>query len=269
MNKKPVISTDIDAILSGSLIRSKHVLFLYTSRVNKYAIQASFYAMCHEDEKLLCITCDKTGQTAWSGISNIGIEIIRPENIGDLKNINGKLRIILDGIYYGHGILEEFLEGNRNSIALCMYDLAALEQERLRELVSGHDRLILSTPDMTVLSAGFLDRLYVADATIERFVKEYLDILVLALVYGKPMCGTELLDTIHRNFNVLLSPGTIYPLLHRLKKDGLLECEYGIKRKVYKPARGSEANIRSILDEHLLANEFLNSFLKSKGLEAK
>jgi DNA-binding PadR family transcriptional regulator len=106
------------------------------------------------------------------------------------------------------------------------------------------------------------------DATIERFVKEYLDIVVLALIAGKPMCGTDILDIVHRNFNVLLSPGTIYPLLHRLKKEGLLECECSIKKKVYKPAKGSEANIQRILNEHSLANEFLNDFLKSRNLEA-
>jgi DNA-binding PadR family transcriptional regulator len=104
------------------------------------------------------------------------------------------------------------------------------------------------------------------DATVERFVKEYLDIVILALIAGKPMCGTDILDIVHRNFNVLLSPGTIYPLLHRLKKEGLLEYECSIKKKVYKPARGSEANIRRILEEHSQANEILNDFLKYRSL---
>lgn len=112
------------------------------------------------------------------------------------------------------------------------------------------------------------EKLDAADATIERFVKEYLDIVVLALVASKPMCGTDILDIVHRNFNVLLSPGTIYPLLHRLKEEGLLECECSIKKKVYKPARGSEANIRRILDEHCSTNEFLSDFLKSRSSEA-
>ncbi len=111
-------------------------------------------------------------------------------------------------------------------------------------------------------------KLDIADATIERFVKEYLDIVVLALIAGRPMCGTDILDIVHRNFNVLLSPGTVYPLLHRLRKEGLLECECSVKKKLYKPARGSEENIRRILDEHSLANQFLNDFLKSRISEA-
>ncbi len=100
----------------------------------------------------------------------------------------------------------------------------------------------------------------VADETVERFVKEYLDIIILALIARKPMCGTDIMDIIHRDFNVLLSPGTIYPLLHRLRVEGLLECEYRIKKKIYRPAKG--VNIRSILEGHRATNENLNNFLK-------
>jgi DNA-binding PadR family transcriptional regulator len=108
-----------------------------------------------------------------------------------------------------------------------------------------------------------------ADATIERFVKEYLDIVVLSMIAGKPMCGTDIQDIVHRNFNVLLSPGTIYPLLHRLQREGLLECECSIKKKVYRPARGSEANIRHIIEKHSMASEFLSDFIRSGSLEVK
>jgi DNA-binding PadR family transcriptional regulator len=273
----------IDAILTGSLALSKHILFLYTSHMNKYAIQSSFFAMSDNDEELLYITGEQPGLIMGMFEKNINLTVIRPENIDDLKTRGGRLRIIMDMSSIGerreslmdpsemdedlrvHKRLEEFLIENKNSIALCMYDLSQLPPERIQKLAASHDRLILNTPDITVLSGEKLD---VSDATIERFVKEYLDVVVLALVAGKPMCGTDILDIVHRDFNVLLSPGTIYPLLHRLKKEGLLECECSIKKKIYKPARGSEANIQRILDEHSSANEFLNDFLKSRCLEA-
>jgi hypothetical protein len=54
---------------------------------------------------------------------------------------------------------------------------------------------------------------------------------------------------------------------HKLKKEGLLECDCNIKKKVYKPAKGSEGHIRDILDGHLLANEFLSGFVKSTTSE--
>ena len=116
---------------------------------------------------------------------------------------------------------------------------------------------------MTILSSSSFKNLNIEYSTIERFVKEYIDIIVLSLIASRPMCGIEILDVIHREFNVLLSPGTVYPLLHKMKNKGLLEREYIIKKKIYKITRGNEKNIRNILDEHLMANEFLNEFLKS------
>ncbi len=267
-NEKPVMtSSGIDAILTGSLALSRHILFLYTSHMNKYAIQSSFFAMSDDGEELLYITGEQPELIMKMFEKNIDISVIHPENMDILKTMGGKLRIIMDmsSIDDGHEKLEEFLAENKNIIALCMYDLSRLPPERIQKLTATHDRLILNTPDITVLSGEKLD---IADATLERFVKEYLDIVILAMIAGKPMCGTDILNIVHKNFNVLLSPGTIYPLLHRLKKEGLLEYECSIKKKVYKPARGSEENIRRIIEEHSQANEILNDFLKSRNLGA-
>jgi len=256
----------MDAILTGSLALSRHILFLYNSRINKYAIQSSFFAMSGDDEKLLYITEEQPELIMKLFEKNIDISVIKPQNMGVLGTSTNKHRIIMDmsSINGGHEKLEELLDENQNNIALCMYNISMIAPEKIQKLSSCHDRLILITPDVTVLSGKQLDA---ADATIERFVKEYLDIVVLSLIAGKPLCGTDILDIVHRNFNVLLSPGTVYPLLHKLKKEGLLECECGIKKKVYRPARGSEANIRQIIEKHSMASEFLSDFIKSRGLE--
>ncbi len=263
MNRKPASITGINAILAGSFVQCRHILFLYTSHVNKYAILESFFAMSKEGEKLLYIT--QSGFTIRFEKLKYDLSIVHLENIDALKKMDGKLRILMDTDFIDgeHEKLEEYFNVNKNTTVLCMYDITRLQPESIQKLAASHDRLILNTPNMTVLSDRFLEKLDVADATIERFVKDYLDIVVLALIASKPMCGTDILDIIHRDFNVLLSPGTIYPLLHRLNKEGLLECECRVKKKVYKPATGSKASIRSMLDEHVLANEFLNSFLKS------
>lgn len=278
MNKK----SGIDAILNGLLVQSKHVLFLYTSHVNRYAIQSSFFAMSNDDEKLVYLTYEQP-ELIMSRFENLNfnLSVIHPENADILKTVGSKLRIVMDMAHVdeeckslrnppekdeyllAHQRLEEFLAENKNNVALCMYDLSILEPESIQKLAASHDRLILNTPDITFLSGEKLDAV---DATIERFVKDYLDIVVLALISSKPMCGTDILDIVHRNFNILLSPGTVYPLLHRLKENGLLECECSVKKKIYKPAKGSEENIRRVLNEHSLANEFLNDFLKSQTL---
>lgn len=66
-----------------------------------------------------------------------------------------------------------------------------------------------------------------------RHVKAFLDLLVLALLEDHPQCGYDILAVIHRKFNVLLSPGTLYPLLYALEKKGLIEARTHDRRKNY------------------------------------
>jgi hypothetical protein len=213
LNTKIPIAQGIDAILEGAIVKSRHALFLYTSLVNKYAIQASFLASSRADDKLLYIT--EKDPSAVQNQFDLGQEllVIHPGNIGSLTTTDN-LRIIIDGVE-SHEKLNS-LTGNEKNTVLCMYDLSRLPAQMVGELAAGHSRLILNTPDMAVLSSGLFDRSGSADETIDRLVREYLDIVILALVAGKPMCGTDIMDIVHRNFNVLLSPGTIYPLLHKL-----------------------------------------------------
>jgi DNA-binding PadR family transcriptional regulator len=95
-------------------------------------------------------------------------------------------------------------------------------------------------------------------------VKDNLETIILALLQKKPMCGTEIIGTIHLEFNVLLSPGTIYPLLQSLKDKGLLTIEKNGKAKVYVPAKSAEPKIRNIIDEHIQARKLLNQYLKQE-----
>ena len=67
----------------------------------------------------------------------------------------------------------------------------------------------------------------------ERHVKAFLDLLVLALLEDKPRCGYDILAIIHRKFNVLLSPGTLYPLLYALEKQGFIKSQAQSRRKDY------------------------------------
>ncbi len=79
------------------------------------------------------------------------------------------------------------------------------------------------------------------------------------------MCGTDIIKSIRKSFNVSLSTGTVYPLLHDLEDKGLLDCEYGIRRrykkKLYKPK--DEQQVKDILREHVQSNNILNKFLRS------
>ncbi|MCP8317294.1 MAG: PadR family transcriptional regulator [archaeon] len=48
------------------------------------------------------------------------------------------------------------------------------------------------------------------------------------------MSGYDLIESIHNKFNVLLSPGTIYPVLDSLKRSGLVEVFFHNKKRLHR-----------------------------------
>ncbi len=80
----------------------------------------------------------------------------------------------------------------------------------------------------------------------ERQVKAFLDLLVLALLEDRPQCGYDILAIIHRKFNVLLSPGTLYPLLYALEKQGFVENRAYNRRKNYVISKKGSNTLKSL-----------------------
>ena len=85
-----------------------------------------------------------------------------------------------------------------------------------------------------------------------QFKKGILELLVLSLLLEQDRYGYELVNEISKN--IMISEGTIYPLLRRLNSDGyfetyLKESTEGPPRKYYKiTARGVEAH-KELRDE--------------------
>ncbi|MFH0848628.1 MAG: PadR family transcriptional regulator [archaeon] len=72
----------------------------------------------------------------------------------------------------------------------------------------------------------------------ERLVKASLDLVVLGLLMDRDRWGYEINMQIRDRFDVYLSAGTLYPLLHSLEENGLLEgiweSEKGRGRRIYR-----------------------------------
>ena len=67
----------------------------------------------------------------------------------------------------------------------------------------------------------------------EKIVKDLLDTIILSFLKGQPKCGYDILAFVHKEFQVLLSPGTLYPLLYSLERDGILKKELAGRKKIY------------------------------------
>jgi PadR family transcriptional regulator PadR len=81
--------------------------------------------------------------------------------------------------------------------------------------------------------------------------KGSLDFLILLFLCKKEYYGYELIKVIKETAELEISEGTIYPLLNRLKKEGLiashwLEMDAGIPRKYYQITEKGTSALREM-----------------------
>lgn len=274
----------IKTIFSG-INGKKHILHLYIPTLNKYAIQSSFLGDKKEKAAYVSTEEPETIATQFDS-SHETLSVISPK---ELEKIEGYKRIIIDAGSISssnssnsssrrrsigeelimnectdHIKREKYLSNLKgNQSILCTYDISKLTADKIKQLIKFHDNLILTTDDTAVLSSKTLSpkHLNISSKLIDEFLKNELETVVLALIMAEPMCGTDIKKVIHKKFGILLSSGTLYPLLHKLQKSGLLKCEFGVKTKTYAPANGKD--IQTILDERMEAKNFLTSFVQA------
>ena len=85
-----------------------------------------------------------------------------------------------------------------------------------------------------------------------QFKKGVLELCVLSLLTKKDYYGYELVEKI--SANIQISEGTIYPLLRRLQKDGLLrtylkESKEGPSRKYYQLTKNGKEKEKELREE--------------------
>lgn len=79
----------------------------------------------------------------------------------------------------------------------------------------------------------------------QKCIRGFMDIMTLVLLADRPMCGYEIIESIYEKARVLLSPGTVYPLLDSLQRKGLIESKTESKKKIYKiTSSGRETLVR-------------------------
>ena len=71
------------------------------------------------------------------------------------------------------------------------------------------------------------------DEITQSLVKKNLDIIILSMLNDNPVHGYKIIADLHNTFGVLLSPGTLYPLLYRLESEGLVRVKEDRRRKNY------------------------------------
>ncbi len=114
-----------------------------------------------------------------------------------------------------------------------------------------------------------------ADKTPEsrrsQMYKGVLDLALLSLLAGGAQYGLRILDSLREEAGVDLAEGTLYPLLHRLEKAGLIKAEWRHEadashpRKYYSLTPVGQADLATQAEVWLDMTDRLNAFLK-RGL---
>ncbi len=99
--------------------------------------------------------------------------------------------------------------------------------------------------------------------------KGLLEFIILMYLEEKQYYGYELISEIKQFLSITISEGTIYPLLNRLKKEGLItstwvEKEVGIPRKYYQITKEGIDALASMKDSWIHVNFSLQKLMVKK-----
>jgi len=85
-----------------------------------------------------------------------------------------------------------------------------------------------------------------------RFVKSFLDMLILRLVEVEPTWGYDIIKKTESTYKVKLRHGALYPMLNKLEEKGFLksrkELQKGRVRKIYEITKRGEQILHAYYD---------------------
>lgn len=103
---------------------------------------------------------------------------------------------------------------------------------------------------------------------LKDIVKSNIDVIILKMLSEKAMCGFDLIKEINLKYNVLLSQGTVYPLLYSLKEDGVIQCEHkdgNMRSKIYFVTHNGQGIIENRMTKFIAAyTYFVHSIQKER-----
>jgi len=94
------------------------------------------------------------------------------------------------------------------------------------------------------------------DVTVSReirykCVRSFLEFIILGLIKKKPISGYDVITYIYDRFQILLSPGTVYPTLSALEEQGYITSFNEARKRLYTLTKKGESVINQMAIEYL------------------
>lgn len=108
------------------------------------------------------------------------------------------------------------------------------------------------------------------DAWASQLRKGVLELAVLGLLAGEPKYGSQLVDELAAEPNLAITAGTVYPLLARLSKGGLVastwqESPVGPPRKYYSLTEGGRRALGQLAGTFRSVTTTVNRILEAQS----
>mgnify|MGYP000175393020 CR=1 FL=1 len=84
-----------------------------------------------------------------------------------------------------------------------------------------------------------------------RCVRSFLDFIILGLIKMKPISGYDVITYIYDRFQILLSPGTVYPTLSILEAQGYITSFTEARKRLYTLTKKGESILTQMAIEYL------------------
>jgi DNA-binding MarR family transcriptional regulator len=83
----------------------------------------------------------------------------------------------------------------------------------------------------------------------QKTIKSFMDMIILNHLKNNPLVsGYEIMMYLHKKFDVLVSPGTIYSALYSLERHNLVEANNDQGKRTYRLTKKGEREIHSMKD---------------------
>ena len=97
-----------------------------------------------------------------------------------------------------------------------------------------------------------------------RFLKEFMDILIMTTMRKKEITGYDMLTYFHKKFDLLVSPGTVYSMLYSMERNGLIEARSEDRRRIYSLTPKGEATIKAIHESSEALEKYYANLLRGQ-----
>lgn len=95
---------------------------------------------------------------------------------------------------------------------------------------------------------------FILKKTQDKIVGAYLEGVILHRLRDRQLSGYDLLKTLQNDYNLLVSPGTMYSTIYALEREGFIESTQNGRKRVYQLTDKGKTTIQIISQSKNLKN---------------